>query len=460
MPPIPRAQYRAPGSRRGASISNLILQRGAIQGRSALTSGGIWGDVARDVGAIAGSALQQRQQKREEQKAEQEALDVERERDAAVAEALGSYDGDAGALQERLTRAVGPVPALNITKARVALDGITDQRDAANQERLDNIIKGTGELSWQNFQEAYTGILEQAEPGFRAFGIMGLPEAPTRELYERIRGMGKEQPAPGSEEAFFEMDPDSPEAKQALEQRAAFAAAGREPAEPEPTMEERQAQIRADATTRAEVAAKFRPPTGPGEATYVLDRDAEVGTDAHVLKTPEEVAKDPERYGRPLLAAPTDELRRVETNLFAFKDIQAALQPVLDKVGPVEFTLRELQQKAPFLESDPAFRAFQQMVNALTNEEIRRITGAQMSAAEATRLKKGMADGSLRLPELKEALYLWQRGMERTRAGLMGNLKEWSEENPYTPTYFHGDSSPNLPAETQNELDKLFPPGQ
>ena len=451
------AQYAPPpmGPRRAASIADLILHRGDIAAQNSARSGAIWGSTINQLGQIAAGAYQQHS---ENKQAEQQQA-IEAQRGEAIANLASSelWETDPKAAFGESIRILGPEKGATFVKARMAAGEAQKAQDPEEKRKL--VLGNLGVIASGFKAAGPTGrrlMYPLVQEMLTGAGVEGLPPEWDESNPENmaaveqiIQGFTPQETAPavGSDAWMLSATPEEKAA--VLANKTAVAEASQLPDD----VIESQAAARARGTAKG---SPPKPPSGSGKASYVLDRDAEPGTDPHVLKTPEEVAAEPGRYGRPLFAGPTDELRRIETNLFAFRDINAALEPVLDKVGPVEYTLRELQQKAPFLESDPAFRAFQQMVNALTNEEIRRITGAQMSAAEATRLKKGMADGSLRLPELREALYIWQRGMERSRAGLMGNLKRWEESNPYTPTYFHGEKG--LPKETQSALNELFPP--
>lgn len=173
-----------------------------------------------------------------------------------------------------------------------------------------------------------------------------------------------------------------------------------------------------------------KPTGGSGSSKLEWFLDTDTGEEV-LLPAEQAAAAGSGRYRRPLFAAPTAELERARRSLSAMVDLNTSLEDVTTKVGPVNYTLNELYRKVPGFDADPAFRAFQQQLNALSNEEIKRITGAQMSESEAERLKKGMADGSLKLDDLRTAMYVWNRALQRTEASLTGRLDAWQKQNPY-----------------------------
>ena len=186
----------------------------------------------------------------------------------------------------------------------------------------------------------------------------------------------------------------------------------------------------AEAKAAGKKVGIYRAPTttsSGGGLKYYLDKTS----GEHGYFSEDDLKSNPGRFARPLFAAQQAELTRIDSNLVGMKDLKATLKSVTDKVGPARYPLNELYRRVPGLQDDPAFRAFQQMITSLSNEEIKRITGAQMSEAEAVRLKKGMASGELKLNELVVAIYVMERGMSRNRASLVGGLKEWEEANPY-----------------------------
>ena len=153
-----------------------MLQRGDIAARSAARSGAIWGNVANQIGQIAGGAIQQHGERKSEE-----------QRTTAIGEALGSFGADPKELYRRLVDLVGSEDALAITKARVSLDGITDQKDAENQRRLNDVMEGAAKLPYDVFAEGYAGILEKAAPGLRAFEFFDVPPEPTPEFHQQLQ---------------------------------------------------------------------------------------------------------------------------------------------------------------------------------------------------------------------------------------------------------------------------------
>jgi hypothetical protein len=403
------------------TIADLIMRRGDIAARGAERSGAIWGNAVADLGGIAAGAIQQHGMQKQAQ-----------ERQVAFDEALQSWDpADPNQSFMRLARVAGPEPAMQITRGLMAITE-SQQRQAQGEapdpelfgQKIGGLLAMRDKMGPDYLRERWDQIQPHFAPDVKAlFGVELGPEY-TEEYDQQLTALG-EQFSPQPQGGDFTLSPGQTRFGAEGEQIAAVAP------KPEKSLEEEAREAFALAQARARGTASVQPPGGGGKLQYYLDRES----GRHVQLTPAEAKKNADRYGRPLFADPTQELEKVNRNLSAFGDIYTSLNAVLDDVGPVTYTINELEQKVPGIKSDPAFRAFQQQLNALSNEEIKRITGAQMSEPEAKRLKKGMADGTLKLPELRAALYIWKRGLERTRASLTGNLERWGEENPYDPTF-------------------------
>lgn len=97
------------------------------------------------------------------------------------------------------------------------------------------------------------------------------------------------------------------------------------------------------------------------------------------------------------------------------EDVRDLYERVKGKVGPVAYAFNEFKSKVPLINADPDFVEFNTMLRGMGNLDIKRITGAQMSEAEADRLLKGMATGSLKPAEFEAALRTMERNAKRNQ---------------------------------------------
>lgn len=118
------------------------------------------------------------------------------------------------------------------------------------------------------------------------------------------------------------------------------------------------------------------------------------------------------------VAMQQDAIRQTET-VQSLEDIASLYEHVKDKVGPANYRLAELGQNIPGIEADPAFAEFNAALRTMGNLEVKRITGSQMSADEATRLLKGMATGTLKPAEFEQVLGFMHRNAKRQHQLLM-----------------------------------------
>lgn len=122
--------------------------------------------------------------------------------------------------------------------------------------------------------------------------------------------------------------------------------------------------------------------------------------DAH----PDEFPRRPKKLG----ALQQKEVESATFTITTVDEVRKAYEKIKNKVGPWKYQLKELQQRFPG-KADPDFAAFNVLLRGMDNLEIKRITGAQMSEAEAGRLLKGMATGDLKMEEFEAALKVMER---------------------------------------------------
>lgn len=131
---------------------------------------------------------------------------------------------------------------------------------------------------------------------------------------------------------------------------------------------------------------------------------------------------------RKLSAPMQTEAIRTADAVATIADVRELYEKVKGKIGPVTYTLNEWSRKIPGVAADPDFVAFNTMLRSMGNLEIKRITGAQMSEAEADRLLKGMATGTLKPGDFEAALGIMERNATRNRDILLyGKAKPYSD---------------------------------
>lgn len=407
---------------RAASIADLLQQRGQISAQRAYGRGNLLGGAIAGLGQAVGGAIEQHRIKKEGEE-RQRALQ-------GLFQDPKMYEDSGYAMQSLVNAGYEPESAFKLAK------GFREWGQSQDPQMDPDKAMGHAMSLAQIYDSADPETQEALRPALYDY-MKGSRLDPdnriqslNREQFNKFVGSmvrGEEPPEVGSPEWLITAPPEDVER---LGERERLRKG------PDP---EKEYKVTQNGVTKLvpgsvlrEGIREDRPTPSGGKLDWALNTE----TGAHEMVTPEEIRASGGRYTRPLWAAQGQELERVQRNIGAFTDINTALSAVTDKIGPVTYTWNELKQKLPeeFAAAQPAFRAFQQQLNALTNEEIKRITGAQMSAQEADRLKKGMADGSLKLNDLKAALYIWERSMRRTEASLMGRLDQWQQENPYDPS--------------------------
>jgi hypothetical protein len=243
--------------RRGLTIAELIMRRGDIAARGAERSGQIWGNALANLGNIAGGAIQQHGQRKE---AEQ--------RSAAIDTIMQDWDGeDLQSLSRDLAPHTGLERALEIANGMGTL--------RSTMEKLQK--KEVPTLEETQAQLAALGAIEKSTPGYLqrnyepVIGIMGpglqanLGFTPPPQWEEGVTQQllaVYDQMHPSGTTDVTTTGPAGGPVRQAFTQEQ-MAEGVPVYQEPEQTGEQRQAQIRADATTRAQVAQQFRPPKAP-----------------------------------------------------------------------------------------------------------------------------------------------------------------------------------------------------
>jgi hypothetical protein len=143
LPPIPFAPGRvydnAPGS---YSIAQLMMRQGDIAARRAENSGQIWGNAVKDIGQIAGQAVQQHQEEKRQQR-----------REAAVNQVMQGWDGqDPQTLFRGLAPILGPEASVKVATGMGSLMA-AHQKQQPDQKDLAGIVGGVA-------------ALEKANPGY------------------------------------------------------------------------------------------------------------------------------------------------------------------------------------------------------------------------------------------------------------------------------------------------------
>jgi len=423
-----------------------------------MRSGAIWGGVARDLGQIAGGAIQQHGERKSEE-----------QRSAAIGEALGSFGGDPNELYRRLVVVAGPEDALAITKARVSLDGITDQKDAENQQRLNDVMAGAAKLPYDVFAEGYASILEKAAPGLRAFEFFDVPPDPTPEFHQQLQQWT-------AKDADREAPVDTVDAEGNPVRRRPSSA----------EIEEGVPLWKKPDTAKA-------PPTG--EAAYTAGLEREKGApltpqerlQAHAQyatsgRAPAEADADEGYYLAPegvvLSGIPMADKNKVqreasERGIPAFQtgksqemgillagihaeaqELQALLKrpDVAMSIGP--FMGRIAEGAGKLMDLPPKVRRAAQLMYALSDTELRKRSGAQITEPEMKRLLRFVFDPTRPLDHNILAVEGMLKSSSRDYKALSGVLP------PGVQAPASGDGTGGLPPETQQALNNLFPPEQ
>lgn len=125
-----------------------------------------------------------------------------------------------------------------------------------------------------------------------------------------------------------------------------------------------------------------------------------------------------------------DSVAQGESTLSKLDDIETLAGQMKDAFGPLNFTINELRQRMPGLEADPRFAVIQTLLRNAQNLEIKRITGAQMSEAEAARLIRGMMDGTVRFDEFISKLKVMKRNVNRDIYAAQGRTQDFIKDFP------------------------------
>ncbi len=125
--------------------------------------------------------------------------------------------------------------------------------------------------------------------------------------------------------------------------------------------------------------------------------------------------EDFQRRPRKLTPKQQDTVLDATASLDRITNLRNAYEKVKGKVGPISYRLNELGVKLPGIAEDPDFVTFNTALRQLDNLDIKRITGAQMSAQEADRLMKGMATGALKPADFDAALRIMEMDADRQK---------------------------------------------
>lgn len=119
--------------------------------------------------------------------------------------------------------------------------------------------------------------------------------------------------------------------------------------------------------------------------------------------------------GKPLATAELEKVAAGEQNIADMRELEAGLEDFKDAIGPVD--ARTLKIAEIFGVANPQLAAYKSKVIRVLNKYIKEMTGAQLSAAEAERLKAGLqnpADSDMVFAaKLRDVLHEMERNHER-----------------------------------------------
>jgi len=165
---------------------------------------------------------------------------------------------------------------------------------------------------------------------------------------------------------------------------------------------------------------------------------------------PEEFPRKPKKLG----ALQQKEVEGATFTISTVGDVRKAYEKIKNKVGPWKYQLKELAQKVPG-KADPDFATFNVLLRGMNNLEIKRITGAQMSEAEASRLLKGMATGDLKMEEFEAALKVMERNAKVQREIVtFGDVQQGELTEEYAVPWATGTQAPRAPGGAPGPVDK------
>ncbi|HET8644051.1 MAG TPA: hypothetical protein VFO85_01105 [Vicinamibacteria bacterium] len=400
----------------GGRLSDLMILRGQQQAEAARQQGEIWGNAIRGVGEAVSGGLQQHAAKQEE-KARTRAFDaaIQSGDPRRIISVLGPRDGPA---------------VINALKAHTP-DGIKAYSD--RQSLLRDQARGIMAVPPERRPQAYTfarnsmiqrGVVKAEEvPEQYDEGIVGqmagYGEKPAQpDLLAVNPGqvvIDKANPRGG---ALYTAQPKPPEAPAVGSFEDYVVRKYGQAPTPEQITEARKVYQQADDRPRITVN------TGgggrsPGEGDVIADAWASGMAFPSTQGATTQALESFKRRGLPVprklsVAMQQDVIRSTDT-LQTIDDVRAAYESVKGKTGPLSYRFEEWQTKIPGISADPDFVTFNTLLRGMGNLEIKRITGAQMSVAEADRLLKGMATGTLKPAEFEAALDVMERNARRNR---------------------------------------------
>ena len=197
-----------------------------------------------------------------------------------------------------------------------------------------------------------------------------------------------------------------------------------------------------EATKKKEIEEEARVTAqawGAGQ-TYPTTQKATSSALKYMDDHPEEFPRRPKKLG----ALQQKEVEGATYTLATIEDVKEAYEKVKNKVGPWKYQLKEFLLGIPG-KADPDFVTFNTMLRGMNNLEIKRITGAQMSEAEAGRLLKGMATGNLKQEEFEAALRVMARNAKVNREIVLFGSIHPDLTQPIATTWEPVVTAPNRP---------------
>lgn len=364
------AQYVPPpmGRRRAASISNLILRRGDIQSRGALVSGNIWGNALRNVGAIAGQALQQREERKNAEAAAEEERQVE-EAFGAAFEAPETWESPQAAVKAFTSAGVTPREAFGYAKTMETFKELKAQPDPVKAREG---LPGFADMFMRLSPERRAGVWGALRETLLASNVGSEEAWPVEyspDLDQDIEALRKpETPkAPLTGEAGYIQRTygDNPTPEQFLEGRSAFAKAGRAPEGPAEADE-----------------GYYLAPEGVVLSGLPIGDKNKVQRQAREQGIPAFQTGKQQELGILLAGIHAEALELHE--LLQRPDVAMSIGPFMGNITALAGRVSD--------ELPPKVRRAAQLMYALSDTELRKRSGAQITEAEMKRLLRFVFD--------------------------------------------------------------------
>ncbi len=387
LPPIPFAPPRIyDPTPSGVRIADLIMRQGDIAARGAAASGQIWGNAVQQLGQIGAQAYEQHQQEK-----------VRKQREAAFTQAMTTWDStDPRGSIMRLAKVIGP-DAIKFGEGMMTFESMIEKNKKAEIPTQDETLKSlkSAGILWKNapglFNQSYPQLRQQFGPAIKAHWAMDLPEQPTPEIEKALSALATE---PAKPPADFSLGPGQVRFNAAGQQVAAV------PATEKPLthvnlgdrVEFYDAAGKLVKTERVGLTPSRAPAPQPPE-DLTLNPEGVV-LSSYGVKQKNQARQQAKENGLPIF-----ETAAAQQKAIVYRDIHAdatelkgllELPEVKDAVGGIAGNWTQL--KGRFFELPPNVRRAFQLMNSLSDSELRKRSGAQISVQEMNRMLRFTTD--------------------------------------------------------------------